>query len=241
MRIIRNFMSLVKRHEFRFNAGFLLGGILFALHRSNVLWAIFREIPYTMSILALKFGFRTEPRLEQYHKLNHDEVFLDIGANEGFYAIILSDKCKNVFAWEPDPLAFERLLYNTSRLNNATCFNEALGESDKSLPFNLHHSTGLGSFIYKGLKKGVVEVRVRPLDSYSFSDKVGLIKIDTQGYEIPVIKGASRTINDHKPRLIIELHGETKEQFMEQFKQIRKMLPLYNWTTVNHHIIGDVF
>ena len=76
-----------------------------------------------------------------------------------------------------------------------------------------------------------VRVPIRTLDSFNLTD-VGLIKIDTEGYEMPVLKGAKKTIWENEPRVIAEIHGDYGgqilkvksflERFGYRFKVLRK-------------------
>jgi hypothetical protein len=52
---------------------------------------------------------------------------------------------------------------------------------------------------------------VRTLDEYAFTD-VGLIKIDTQGSELNILKGARDTLTRESPVLNIEIEHKTPEQ-----------------------------
>ena len=74
-------------------------------------------------------------------------------------------------------------------------------------------------FHYKDLVERYITVPLRTLDSFNFKN-VGLIKIDTEGYEVPVLLGAERTIKENKPRLIIEVHRVYKKKKMKRIIEI---------------------
>ena len=84
---------------------------------------------------------------------------------------------------------------------------------------------------------------VKCLDSYSFDDdKIGLIKTDTEGFEVAIIKGALKTIRKHTPRLILEMHDSPERVATE----IMRKLPYYKWRKVRRdryergfHLVGD--
>ena len=65
------------------------------------------------------------------------------------------------------------------------------------------------------------------MDSFDFGN-VGLIKVDTEGYEIPVLLGAKETIQRNKPRLIIEVHKVNKS-YQEELKTITEFLKELNY------------
>ncbi len=71
------------------------------------------------------------------------------------------------------------------------------------------------------IDKGIGDIPLHTLDSYRFTD-VDFIKIDTEGFERNVVKGAERTIKEYRPTLIVEQkgHGATyygyrKEEALE--------------------------
>ena len=49
---------------------------------------------------------------------------------------------------------------------------------------------------------------IRKLDSLRLPE-VGVIKIDTEGYETPILQGAKESIQKYNPRLVIEIHKQT--------------------------------
>jgi hypothetical protein len=93
---------------------------------------------------------------------------------------------------------------------------------------NLHRFSGHDSLVKKtdDFSGYQCEVLVKTIDSFGFVN-VGLIKIDTEGYEIPVLLGAKQTILKWKPRLVIEVHTPYHRQ-IEKIIQILKQLG-YSW------------
>ncbi len=146
----------------------------------------------------LAFGVH-EAELEKSFAFRRGEVFFDVGAHAGRYAVRAARVGAVVFAWEPNPDSRSILLKNL-RLNklNATIFPEALSDFEGVL--TLSNRGGRSRLGEEG-----EEVQVKTLDSYNF-EKVDFIKIDTEGYESNVLRGALRTLRRTKPRLMIELH-----------------------------------
>ena len=126
------------------------------------------------------------------------DVVVDVGANYGDSAIWWARKFGvKVFAFEPLSDVFEEFEKNI-KLNavDVVAFNEALGEGEEITG----HSVG-GMFAIGGNSK----VKTEKLDKYSF-ERVDLLKIDVEGFEYNVLKGAENTIRKFKPRIIIETH-----------------------------------
>lgn len=230
------------------NPYFILGRLLYVLHRRGLVKKLSPHGSRSMYIMAVSCGFRHESYLYSYFKIGSEEAFLDMGANVGLYPMLLAKKCKHVYAWEPAPKTFQELKENVSKLDNVTCYNVAVGRTEAKLPFNIHRVSGHSGFIFQapdftGIR---ILVPVKPIDSYCFPMKVGLIKVDTEGYEVPVIEGAMKTIMQDKPRLIIEIH---RTPYLKEAEAIKKLLPNYRWMRVyknklrqergQFHLVGD--
>jgi FkbM family methyltransferase len=136
-------------------------------------------------------------------------IVLDVGANIGFYTLLFSKlvgKEGHVIAFEPDALNFSHLMANTRKVANVTVCQMACAEKSQILKlylsdtFNVDHQT-----FDSGEGRTFVETTSVSIDDYlgdSNHTKVDFIKIDVQGYDFQVIKGATRTIED-APSLVI--------------------------------------
>jgi hypothetical protein len=60
-----------------------------------------------------------------------------------------------------------------------------------------------------------LEVETRPIDDYLFPS-VGFIKIDVEGHELAVLRGAERTITEQRPNLLIECNDEHHPRAVEE-------------------------
>ncbi len=130
---------------------------------------------------------------------------IDIGANVGIYTYALSKLYNYVEAFDPVPEYCE--LLHKSQFDNVTIHN--IGLSDHSGLMHIHiPSRGIygesASFLDLGFDNVKLEVEVRTLDEYQFSD-VSFIKIDVEGYEAVVIDGAKQTIINNKPIMLVEI------------------------------------
>jgi len=120
---------------------------------------------------------------------------IDIGAHVGYWAKNLTKHFKSVVCFEPVKENYECLLENVV---NIQAYNCALGSQ-----------FGLGKMVNPAvdnsgaweLKEGT-EVQIMPLDDFNLIPS--FIKIDVQGSEMEVLKGAERTIRLHKPVVVVE-------------------------------------
>ncbi len=128
---------------------------------------------------------------------------IDVGAHVGIASLHLAKHFKLVVAFEPVNEHYECLGSNLLDVENVLTCNFGLSD----------HNHGLEFISNKGNTGYTVPFAVRddgesfaiPLDSLNL--KPQLIKIDVEGFEPLVIKGAERTISTYTPVIIIEVKG----------------------------------
>jgi FkbM family methyltransferase len=131
-----------------------------------------------------------------------DTVFLDIGANLGFFSLQVARRVQKhgkVHAFEPHPQLAE-LLYRNAYINGfyyvINCHR--IGLSDQEGVVNIKYPTGFlagGSLVVDHEKGTVVQATVRPLDQVLGADfQCDLAKIDVEGHELAVLRGMSRVV-----------------------------------------------
>jgi len=136
---------------------------------------------------------------------SRDRVFTDVGAHVGFYAVRMSRFYKLVHAIEPNPLSVYALRRNMelNGITNMRIHELAVGEKEGEMLLSLKE-TGSSLSSNENSLSEKVKVKVMPLDSVI--DHTDVMKIDTEGYEEPIVKGAKTLIEEKKPVIIIEHH-----------------------------------
>jgi len=131
------------------------------------------------------------------------KLCLDIGANWGVMGQALEANGFSVVSFEPQPDVFEVLQKNVS----GTCYNIGLSDCADTLtmPKILRGSRANygGQAIGTRSELGTIPVDVLTLDSFSF-ENIGLMKIDVEGFEERVLRGAVDTIARCRPIMYIE-------------------------------------
>ena len=128
---------------------------------------------------------------------------LDIGANIGFMSMAMLHAGLDVVAFEPQPELYKLLVENAV---GARCESVALSsfEGLTTMPRIRYGSKGNYGGLSVGTRSelGSITVECRTLDSYELNP--GFMKIDVEGHEVEVLRGARETISRCSPIMYIE-------------------------------------
>jgi FkbM family methyltransferase len=166
----------------------------------------------------------TELLLSLAQKAGKDRLTLDIGANVGVMAQALAFHGYRVEAFEPQPALYEILKMNFG----GKCHNVAVGREQGTavmpvVSYNQSNNFGALQCGFRG-PLGGLEVQVIPIDSLAYTD-VGLMKIDVEGYEEEVLRGARKTIARCNP--IIYLEDDRPKKSASLHRYLKKLG--YRW------------
>ncbi|TAL39835.1 MAG: FkbM family methyltransferase [Alphaproteobacteria bacterium] len=152
-------------------------------------------------------------------KAGKDKLVLDIGANIGVIAQALAFAGFTVEAFEPQPEVFELLTANFKGKAHNVALGEARGKTIMpKLIYSERFNFGGVSCETTSRSRGGIDVHVEKIDDYKF-DNVGLMKIDVEGFEERVLRGAVETINRCSPILYLEDDREQKSASLHAFLQ----------------------
>ena len=169
-----------------------------------------------------------------------ETTIIDIGANIGFLSLYWAKKFNNcqVFSYEPTAYAFECLKKSKrlNRLNNLNIFKLAAGDDNCQgevySPTEKTYNKGLGSINFNTDIEGDQTYVKEKIDIVSLDEHIGmeknvsLIKIDVQGTEINVLKGALKLIEKDKPLIIIEVQDDYYERPLENRQSIKALFAI---------------
>lgn len=169
-----------------------------------------------------------------------DSCVLDIGAYIGQYTLLAAKYAPygHVLAFEPHPESFARLRAHVvrNRLSNVFAFQEAVGEQQGVLPLTLSGQAFDSALRPQGQadigNTNAIEVRVTTLDEVIQEHglpKVDLMKIDVEGAEGKVLKGAERVLRAFRPLLIVEVDRHREAVWEDSPESIWAMLDQYGY------------
>ena len=206
-------MGRIRRHIRRvWNA--VAPGVPAPLRISPGFWWIAR--PDVVSDGLFAGSFETAERALFAELVQPGMTVLDIGAHAGLYTLIASRRTGpsgRVIAFEPSPRERERLLAHV-RLNrsaNVTIEAAALGEREGEAELFVvdGSETGCNSLRPGDIGPGhTVAVRLRSLDEYARNaglDRVDVIKMDVEGAELSVLRGAQSLVRATQPVFVCEI------------------------------------
>ena len=174
---------------------------------------------YRLCYLAFKaYTDRPERRLLKAI-LSAGDVVVDAGANIGVYSQFLS-RCVGatgvVHSFEPSPENFKRLESATRKLGNVRLRQAAVGESSGTSKLYLSDKLNVDHRAYasEGDSRRAVPIDIIALDDYfNPGQRIDLIKMDIQGYELHALRGANRVLADNPAaKLVLEFWPYGLEQ-----------------------------
>lgn len=204
------------------------------------------DFDYDPAIKRMYFGIYELETVEVMKKvLKRGDTFIDVGANIGYLTAIGGGACwetGQVHSFEPVPEYFQRLkkMAMMNRDYKIVVNQCALGEERgtakidvTNLP-NIGWNTMVPGFMDNKTKKRSIEVPVYRLDYYIKEkglDKISLIKIDTEGFEFPVLKGLQSYFEntEYRPVILCEIAPSAYPLLASTLTQLSNYMKKYSY------------
>lgn len=166
--------------------------------------------------------YSKELRYIRDHLIKPGDIVFDCGAHHGCMAILFShwvEEKGKVIAFESLPRNADVIENNIklNKLQNVVLERKAVGSKRGKIAITdesdsqVIHRHGYG-----------IEVEMTCLDEYSYLDP-SFLKIDVEGYEIEVLKGAQHILKK-KPKLAIEIHTESLERYNSSIEELFRLI-----------------
>jgi FkbM family methyltransferase len=172
-----------------------------------------------------------EPELRLVPELvTPERSALDIGANRGVYARVMRDRARDVHAFEPNPRLARRMRHCFG--DSVRVWNVALSDASGRAEMRIPVSGGTDIDGLSTLEPGAaddaeavrtVEVEKRSLDSLGLRD-IGFAKIDVEGHELAVLRGARATLERDRPALLVEMEDRHRPGAVDQGRRFLEEL-----------------
>lgn len=163
-----------------------------------------------------------EKKIYQIYRsiLKENDIAVDIGAYIGTHSIPMSKHCKKVYSFEANPDIFFYLLKNLTLNHIGNIVPHGIALSDSKSEVNFYKRDDGTSRISNRHQRGqLVKLQTDLLSSFiDTNEKIKLIKIDVEGHEFNVLKGAKDLIDKSKPYIIIEVFQNKLNELTEWAK-----------------------
>jgi FkbM family methyltransferase len=172
-----------------------------------------------------------EPWMIKYLKIRDREIFVDVGAHIGKYALKIAKENPNsiVIAIEPAKDTFYALLESIrrNRLKNIIALNIAAWDTNTKVKIfvtEAHES----SSAFSHLAKNAGVIRIDEVDAQRLDDiverlklsKIDWVKIDVEGAELRVLYGLTKSMLKFKPKIVIEIKEFNRDKALMMLKSI---------------------
>lgn len=157
----------------------------------------------------LEYGEFSQGEVDLYEALlDKNDVVIDAGANFGTLTLPLARMCRWVFAFEPQPYVFQCLAANMAlnSIHNATLFQSALSDTPGVIGIPLLDPRKKHSFGSLDIRQDFevkVPCTVMTLDAMKLP-ACSMLKVDVEGMEEMVIRGATMMIKECRPYIYFE-------------------------------------
>lgn len=135
-------------------------------------------------------------RQEAYKYINSWKGCVDAGSNVGMWTRALMQDFEQVHCFEPNPVFNECWKKNIPADQNAVLHEVGLGDKESTATFKQP--------LHQMLDRTPGDIKIKTLDSFELTN-IDFIKIDVDGYEDLLVKGAQQTISNNSPVINIEM------------------------------------
>lgn len=143
--------------------------------------------------------------------LQPGENFIDCGANIGLWTLVAAGTVGangRVLAIEANPTTAQKLSKNValSKFDNVTIINTAVGDASDEVFLQAETEHNISRIVSHSSNK-TISVSVQRLDDLMGTEKFAGCKIDVEGFELQVLKGARKLLTEQQPWLCVEFNS----------------------------------
>ena len=199
------------------------------------------------SLLKIKISRQPTPRgvdlfrdLDNAYGLENFQTIFDIGANVGMSSNHYASCFPNseIHSFEPVLSTYSKLQVNTKHISDRIhLVNTAIGEKNEKKEIFVNESSVHNSLTYEYPESTKELITVDTIDGYMSRNKidaVDFVKVDTEGYELEVIRGAERALENQKIGVIyLESEPTPSKRHFVPFEVLRDKL-----SDFGYHVYG---
>ena len=207
-------------------------------------WCSFRKNKMSHSIIR-KCDFEDLKELNLIKILSEDKptLIFDCGSNFGFYSLYLASLNENnqAIAFEASPKTYQELNKNIeeNEFKNIQCHNLALTNNDNQTLTFFESSNDWESSLIESNFNDKTKTTISSAKLDSFEDRIEkknqhiVIKLDVEGYEMQVLDGAKKIIEQHYPIIILEFSIFIDKDKKFNYNYLKSFLVQYDYLIFN--------
>ena len=184
------------------------------------------QLPEGLLVRLISFAYRRfEPEIRRADEVcGRGGTMVDVGGWYGPWARRLVRRARHVVVIEPTPLheVLSRTLPPEVDVIGAAASDHG-GEAEIWLPSPNGATRGVSSLHRRAIHRTSVTVPLVTVDGLGLRD-VTFMKIDVDGHEVPVLRGAAETVRRDQPRLLIEV-----EQRIQPIEDVTDLLATWGY------------
>jgi len=175
-----------------------------------------------------------------------DPIIFDVGANTGQTIERFKKNLPkaNIYSFEPSPRPYLELHHNAKKYSGVKTFQLALGAKSGELTLYENSSSDMNSFLEmgeggSGSIVGQSIVNVKTIDEFCLENNINyidILKIDAQGFDFEVIKGATRMLRSGNIR---QLYFEII--FSEMYKNVPRFSEIYDFLLDHDFLLVSLY
>jgi FkbM family methyltransferase len=170
--------------------------------------------------------FEVQVYWEAERYIKPGSTVIDVGPCYGQFSFLFSKLVGDgkVIAIEASPFIYDVFVKNIeeNKISNIVAINQAVwdksGETVKLMDYDFSHYKSYGCFGIDRKQEGKVEVKTMRIDDLEYAQPVSLIKVDAQGADLHVMRGATQTIAQYKPAILFEYEAPYDNLFSVNWK-----------------------
>jgi FkbM family methyltransferase len=201
---------------------------------------------FSYTVFGCHYGLKFLPIHVRDYIVGKD--FLDIGALSGDASIMfLQYEPRQIYAYEPVTSSYQMLLdtIKLQKSNKIHAIKKGIGDKETTMEIHIDDTNAGANTLLQNLNimsnSAVEKISITTIDKECTDKKIGLIKMDIEGFEYYAVKGGLETIKRDKPVLLISIY-HTGKDFFEIPPLIKSYVPEYKFRYLDidpHSSIAD--
>ena len=192
----------------------------------------------TISVSLYMYGEYQQVEIDLLLQLiDENTVVYDIGGNIGYHASAFASKSKNVHSFEANPQHYNLLRMNLQDNPRCNFYNVAISDTNGTIKVETINTTEINNYgeAKVGTDEGV-EVQMFSIDTLVEKGEIpppAVMKIDVEGHEPNVFRGAQKTISKYQP--VIYFEAQESKNTPEVYKFLTDLKYSLGWCVVRNY------